>query len=49
VDITPAKQIEIYGALGIPGKLPEAELKQIKPKVLAFCRSQGITDTWRFQ
>jgi hypothetical protein len=43
-----AKQIEIYAALGIPSKLPEDEIKKIKPKVLAFCRSQGIMDTWRF-
>jgi transcriptional antiterminator len=46
--VTPAKQIEIYATLGIPGKLPEAEAEKLKPKVLAYCRSNGITDTWRF-
>ncbi len=46
--ISPAKQIEIYATLGIPGKLPEAEAEKLKPKVLAYCRSNGIADTWRF-
>jgi len=46
--ITMAKQIEIYAHLGIPGKLPENEAKKLKPKVLAYCRSNGITDIWRF-
>ena len=46
--VTVAKQIEIYAILGIPGRLPESELKRIKPKVLAFCRSKGMVDTWRF-
>jgi len=32
--VTVAKQIEIYAILGIPGRLPESELKRIKPKVL---------------
>ncbi|WP_282782940.1 hypothetical protein [Phaeodactylibacter xiamenensis] len=46
--ISIAKQIEIYAHLGIPTCLQEAEARKIKPKVLAYCRARGITDTWHF-
>ena len=46
--ISTAQQIKIYAHLGIPGSLAETEVQKIKPKVLAYCRSEGIANTWRF-